>query len=130
MIGLGEINYRISVWESGLMIAVAVIYDLVQIALTWLLGWIGVGFIGSWLMTIWAGMTFGLWFTLKGASIISGKRAAALGIGAIIEAIPLLNALPGWTVSVIISLSVTRAEDFLAGSALPIAPLAKKVLRR
>ena len=112
------------------MIAVAVIYDLVQIALTWLLGWIGVGFIGSWLMTIWAGMTFGLWFTLKGASIISGKRAAALGIGAIIEAIPLLNALPGWTVSVIISLSVTRAEDFLAGSALPIAPLAKKVLRR
>ncbi|MBI2097836.1 MAG: hypothetical protein HYT46_02815, partial [Candidatus Vogelbacteria bacterium] len=104
MIGFGEIHYRISAIESGLMIAVAIIYDLVQIALTWL-------FIGSWLMTIWAGMTFGLWFTLKGASIISGRRAASLGIGAIIEAIPLLNALPGWTVSVIISLSVTRAED-------------------
>lgn len=130
MFGLGDTHYRISAFESGLMIAVAVIYDLIQIALTWLLGWLGIGFIGSWLMTLWAGMTFGLWFTLKGASIISGKRAASLGIGAIIEVIPLLNALPGWTVSVIISLSVTRAEDILAGSSLPIAPIAKKVMRR
>ncbi|MBI4135954.1 MAG: hypothetical protein HY481_00150 [Candidatus Vogelbacteria bacterium] len=130
MIGLGEINYRISIWESGLMVAVAVIYDLVQITLTWLLGWIGIGFIGSWLMTLWAGMTFGLWFTLKGASIMSGKRAASFGIGAIIEAIPLLNTLPGWTVSVIISLSVTRAEDILASSALPIAPLVKKLVKK
>lgn len=114
MIGLGDIHYRINIFESGLMIAVAVIYDLVQIALTWILGWIGIGFIGSWLITIWAAMTFGLWFTLKGASIMSGKRAASLGFGTLIEAIPLLNSLPGWTVSTIISLSATRAEDVLA----------------
>jgi len=127
MIGLGEIHYRISAIEGGLMITVAMIYDLIQIALTWLLGWIGIGFIGSWLMTIWATMTFGLWFTLKGASIINGKRAATMGLGTLIEAIPLINSLPGWTVSTIISLSVTRAEDILAGSALPIAPLAKRL---
>ncbi|MBI2100643.1 MAG: hypothetical protein HYT47_01320 [Candidatus Vogelbacteria bacterium] len=113
MMGGGKIQYRIPVWESSLMIAVAVIYDLVQIALTWLLGWLGLGFIGAWLMTLWAGLTFGLWFTLKGASIMNGRRAASFGLGAIIEAIPLLNALPGWTVSTIISLSVTRAEDIL-----------------
>lgn len=130
MLGLGDTQYRISAFESGLMIAVAVIYDLIQIALTWTLGWIGIGFIGSWLMTLWGGMTFGLWFTLKGASIMSGRRAAALGLGAILEVIPLLNALPGWTVSVIIGLSVTRAEDILAGASLPLAPLAKKVVKR
>lgn len=130
MLGFGETHYRISAFESALMVAVAVFYDLVQFALTWLLGWIGLGFIVSWLMTIWAGLTFGLWFTLKGASIMSGRRAAALGVGTIIEIIPILNFLPGWTVSVIISLSVTRAEDFLAGSALPIAPLAKKIIKR
>ena len=118
MIGLDEIHYRISAIESGLMIAVAVIYDLIQVAMTWILGWIGIGFIGAWLMTIWATMTFGLWFTLKGASIMSGKRAATLGLGALIEAIPLLNSLPGWTVSTIISLSVTRAEDII-GKKIP-----------
>ena len=129
MIGTGEIHYRISAIESGLMIAVAVIYDLVQIAMTWVLGWIGIGFIGAWLMTIWATKTFGLWFTLKGASIMSGKRAAAMGLGALIEAIPLLNSLPGWTVSTITSLSVSRAEYILAGSASPISGVAQKMIK-
>ncbi|MEK7209090.1 MAG: hypothetical protein AAB677_02425 [Patescibacteria group bacterium] len=129
MIGLSGIHYRIGTIESGLMIAVAVIYDVIQIALTWLLGWIGIGFIGSWLMTIWATMTFGLWFTLKGASIMSGKRAATLGIGTLIEAIPLLNSLPGWTVSTIVSLSVTRAEDILASSSSPIAGTVSKMIK-
>ncbi len=129
MIGLGEVEYRISSWESAAMVTIAVIYDIVQIALTWTLDWIGVGWIGSGLVTIWATMTFGLWFTLKGASIISGKRAASLGIGTLIEAIPLLNALPGWTVSTLIGLSVTRAEDILAHSGSPLAGVAKKGLK-
>lgn len=130
MIGTGEIHYRISAIESGLMIAVAVIYDLIQAALVWILGWVGVGFIGAWLVTIWATMTFGLWFTLKGASIMSGKRAATLGLGTLIEAMPLLNSLPGWTVSTIISLFVTRAEDILASSASPMAGAVQKMIKK
>lgn len=130
MIGFGEIHYRIPSWEAALMITVALIYDVIQIVLVWILGWVGIGFIGAWLVTIWATLTFGLWLTLKGASIMSGKRAAALGIGALIEVIPLVNSLPGWTVAVVSAILVTRAKDLLSQSDSPLAPTAGKTLKR
>ena len=96
------------------MVILAIVYDVVQIALTWLLGWIAIGFVASWLMTIWAFLTFGVWFAIKGVSIMRSKRVGTFGLGAVIELIPGLASLPGWTVMVATAILTTRAEDFLA----------------
>ncbi len=104
--------YRIPAWEAVMMLIIAGIFDIAQIVLVAVLGWIGgVGFIAPWIFTVLGGLIFGVWFTVKGASIINGRRATSFGLGAIIEAIPGLNALPGWTVAVGLALTATRAED-------------------
>ncbi|MFZ2484532.1 MAG: hypothetical protein WAX80_01120 [Minisyncoccia bacterium] len=77
----------------ALMICVALFYD----ALQWLLGWIFMG----WLVTIFAGLTFYVWFKTKGMSFMKPKRFAAFGGSFIIELIPIVgDILPTWTASV------------------------------
>lgn len=75
------------------MIVVALFFDVLQ----WFLTFVFMG----WLASIFAFLTFYVWFKLYGISFMTPKRAMAMGAGFIIELIPILNILPGWTVVVI-----------------------------
>jgi hypothetical protein len=103
---------RIGVFTSGLMIAVALIYDGAQ-ALVELLTFGFLGWLINPLITTWSLFTFGTWFNLKGVSFIKPGRALTFGVTTLVEFIPFLNDLPTWTFSVIISLAQVYAEDVL-----------------
>lgn len=76
------------------MVAVALFYDVLQ----WLLGWILMG----WLASIFAGLTFYVWFKMKGMSFMKPKRFAAFGGSFIIELIPIVgDILPTWTAAIV-----------------------------
>lgn len=79
------------------MVSVALFYDAVQgiINLIPILGQILSG-----LISMFAFLTFYLWFKLKGLNFVTPKRAAYLGGGLLIELIPILNILPAWTLAV------------------------------
>jgi hypothetical protein len=76
------------------MVSVALFYDFLQIPLTPI-------FMG-WLVSIFAGLTFYVWFKMRGVSFMSPKRAGILGGGFIIELVPLLNVLPAWALAVVL----------------------------
>ena len=57
----------------------------------------------GWLVGIFAGLTFWLWFKIKGISFMKPKRFAAFGTASLIEMIPipLVASLPAWTAAVL-----------------------------
>lgn len=76
-----------------LMVSVALFYD----ALQWLLGWIFMG----WLVSIFAWLTFYVWFKTRGMSFMTPKRLATFGGSFIIELIPIVgDVLPTWTAAI------------------------------
>ncbi len=62
-----------------------------------------VGWVINAFLTIIIFLTFFMWFKMKGIKFNSPRKLATLPIGLIIELIPYINILPGWTVSVIIN---------------------------
>jgi hypothetical protein len=105
---------RISKSTSGLMIAVAVLFDVANglINLVPIAGQILSDFV-----TIVAYGTFWLWFTILGISMIDPKKALRFfGTGGI-EMIPVINALPALTLGVFLTISMVKLED--KGIALP-----------
>ncbi|MFA6253765.1 MAG: hypothetical protein WC640_00670 [Candidatus Paceibacterota bacterium] len=120
---------RINFFVSGLMIAVALIYDGLQA----LIELITLGFLG-WLINpiidLWAFLTFFTWFTLQGASFARPSKALTLGATSIIEIIPFFNDLPTWTAGVIIMIAQTYAEDVLASVSPGTAQALGKVLNK
>ena len=77
----------------ALMISVALFFD----ALQWLLAFIFMG----WLVTIFAGLTFYVWFKIRGMSFMKPKRFATFGGSFIVELIPVIgDVLPTWTASI------------------------------
>jgi len=114
---------RIGVFTSGLMIAVALIYDGAQA----LIELITFGF-GGWIINpiinIWSLMTFYTWFKLNGISYNKLSKISTLGVPAFMEMLPFINSLPAWTASVIISLFMTYAEDIVA----KVSPTGAKAL--
>jgi len=91
----------------GLMVVVALFYDIVQIGLSTLplAGWII-----SPLVSVFAFLTFYVWFKTYGRNFMTPKRALAMGGGAIIEMIPILNILPAWTMAVLFLIGLEKAE--------------------
>ena len=61
----------------GLMAGVALLYDVIQI----LLSWIGIG----WLIIPIFYLHYWLWFGMHGVKFFTAKRARSLGIGALLE---------------------------------------------
>ncbi len=97
-----------------LMVSVAFFYD----ALQWLLGWIFMG----WLVTIFAGLTFYVWFKSKGMSFMKPKRFAAFGGSFIVEFIPVIgDILPAWTAAI-----VYLALDSKIKKVAPVLDIMKK----
>jgi hypothetical protein len=108
---MGEVRYRVSGVSMGFMIAIAAIFDLLQFLLTLTV----IGSLLAWLVTVFAGMIFFVWFLILGINYFSGKKAAAK-VGTILstsvlEFIPILNALPTITIGVITIALVSRMED-------------------
>ena len=82
-----------------LMITVALFFDLLQFLFAFIYM--------DWLVGIFAGLTFWLWFYMKGVkiSLKSPKRLAGFSITAILEMIPIpfVASLPTWTAFVVIT---------------------------
>lgn len=74
------------------MLAVALFFDALQTLLAFIFM--------DWLVSIFAGLTFYLWFKIKGMSFMKPKRLAAFGGASLVEMIPALAVLPAWTASI------------------------------
>ncbi len=91
---------RISKKQAVALMIVALVFDILSLIpvvnwIVWILNWI----------------IFPLWFKLQGVSYIKGKRLALAGLSSIIEIIPILSILPGYTVSMIFMIRNVRHED-------------------
>lgn len=118
-----------------LIISVAVFFDLVQ-ALIDVFHFIPVvgnifAMVATWLVSAVAFFIFWFWFMLYGVHFNTTKRVASMGGGFLIELIPVLNALPAWTLAVILVILTARmpkiAQTFTPAGipklAIPINPL-------
>lgn len=79
------------------------------------------------LISVWAWLTFYVWFKIHGVSFMNAKRFAVLNGGALIEMIPIVNSLPAWTLAVFLLIATTRAEELLE-KAGPLGTIASKAL--
>ena len=99
-------NQEISKITMWAMIAVALFFDGIQAGVAWIYFIPFVGFILAWVIStgvsIFAFLTFFLWFHLAGLKFNS--KIAATTVGAFfIELIPGLSALPAWTLSIVLT---------------------------
>jgi|GEM_PF-3605524 hypothetical protein len=101
---------RVSVAEMGLMIAVAIVFDLIDLAID-LLSLGTVGAIISPFLTVFAYLIFGFWFLYKGIPIGTPKNFIAFNGSLLIELIPYLGDLPVLTGAVVRILIMVRLED-------------------
>jgi len=96
----------------ALMICTALFFDVLQ----FLLGFIYMG----WVVGIFAGMTFWLWFRLSGVPIGFGspKRMAGFAGASIVEMvpIPLLASLPAWTALVATLALKNKLQEIVPGA--------------
>ena len=101
------------------MVAVASLYDLAQIGVNALQGLnailpgLGVVLVYAFgiPLTIWAWLTFYLWFKLHGVSFMQPKRFAIMGLAGLADTI--VSALPAWIAAVVLIIATTRAEELL-----------------
>jgi len=95
---------------TTLMIGTAVLVDGTQFLLT-------IVFIGpfvNWLISIFAWMTFFLWFIIKGVKFTSNpKRVFTFMGGSLIEVIPVIATLPAWTLTITITILTIKVEEKL-----------------
>lgn len=99
---------RISKTTGILMLIVAVFFDLLNAGVNLIPV---AGQIMAELITIFAYCCLWFWFSLKGVSLVSKKRAFRFFGASIIEIIPILNVLPGITLSVFLTIAQVQLED-------------------
>lgn len=123
-----EKRQRISNIKWILMVAVAVVIDGLQFLLNFIpiLGWFFVS-----LISVFAWLTFFVWFKFNGISFLEGKRAilkfASLFGVSIIEIFPLLNDLPAWTAYTVLMFFIIRGEDMLYNSSIELIGARKRL---
>lgn len=98
---------------AAAMITLALVADVIGA----LLGLIG----ASILIVIPFWIIMYLWFTLLGISLMNARRLGTAITGSVIEMIPVLNILPGFTVAIIAIIIMIKSEDKL-GITLPTSP--------
>jgi hypothetical protein len=99
---------RISNLNAGLMVIVALLFDLV-----------GVVPVLNIVTEFIALLIFGLWFFFLGVGFMNPRRFATVLIATVIELIPIVSILPGLTVAVIITIVTVRSEDKLKSVIVP-----------
>jgi hypothetical protein len=98
---------RISAATGAFMLIMALLFDFLQ----FIVGFIPV--IGQVIGTVLgaaAGGTFWFWFKIKGVELWN-KKGATLGLGALVEVIPVLGMLPAWTLAVSRTITLSRISD-------------------
>lgn len=95
-----------------LMIGTAIFYDVLQILFGLILGATGIGAplvpVFDNAINIVALLTFSVWFWAKGRSFFRGRKKALRLIAMGTEVLPLV---PGWTVSVWVTVKMLQSED-------------------
>ncbi len=86
----------------ALMSGVALLFDVIS----------AIPLIGN-LLGILAGLTFYLWFKKYGIHFNTPTRAITMIVTFIIEALPVVSALPAWTALVLITILSHKAEEKL-----------------
>ncbi len=98
---------RIDNITAGFMIAVAIIFDLLSL----------IPFVNI-VVDVAAVLLYGIWFAIKGVGFINPRRFATMMVTVIIEAIPAISFLPGFTIAIIVTILMIKSEDRL-GISLP-----------
>jgi hypothetical protein len=107
---MNEERHRIKIHTAIAMVTLAILFDLLQLLL------IAVPLVGA-VMSSFVSFVppflFFLWFKLVGVTYLDRgmQKVAASAFGMLIEYLPLVNALPGWTISVILTILIVRRED-------------------
>lgn len=94
--------------DTMLMTGTALFFDLLQ----WLLNFVAL----HWVVTIFAYMTFFLWFYMKGIKIFTPKKLAVATGGFVVEAIPIISALPTITAMVVATIINTKGQKILSSA--------------
>lgn len=109
-----EKKQRISTLTAMLMIALAIFFDLLQIAGSFFIPLLGLGLVICWAVSFISFVTFGLWFAFQGVNPGDKNFAVRMLIymsSVIVELTPFIDALPAITLGVIALIVLTRAED-------------------
>ena len=93
-------------------IALAVLVDIIVL----LIDLTAVGAIVTPVISVIAWLTFYLLFKRRGVHFNSPKRVLSMGGGFLIELLPIINILPGWTVAVILVIGTTKLPAHLGGT--------------
>ncbi len=102
---------RLDPTSVTLMVSVAILYDICQVGLNFIPV---VGWILSSLLGIFAWLTFYIWTSIKGWGLSDTVKKWFVQIGLrSLDVIPVGNALPLSTVSVLLQISFLKAEDTL-----------------
>lgn len=92
----------------ALMVGTALFFDGFQTLLNFILM--------GWLVTPLAFLTFYLWFRMKGVNFASAKRAGTMGLGFLIEIMPIINTLPAWTLAVVLIILDIKKKELVGNS--------------
>ncbi|KND48538.1 MAG: hypothetical protein AB200_02310 [Parcubacteria bacterium C7867-005] len=94
-----------------MMGSLALAFDLIQagieimndfFALTFVLVPLSIiGWLVNLFISVFALLTLLLWFKLEGLKLLEKKNVISVSITSFIETVPMLNALPGWTILVL-----------------------------
>ncbi|MEX0652177.1 MAG: hypothetical protein WD509_01255 [Candidatus Paceibacterota bacterium] len=103
-------NPRISNLLAVVLITIAIFVDITQ-ALLSVIGFLILGVALNTLISACMTMFFGIVFIMNGVSFFSSRRLAVTGTALLIEAIPLLNNLPTWTMYTVVAVKNVRKED-------------------
>lgn len=111
----GKDNKNLGILSIIMMVLVALVFDLVSGILT-LIGIVTMGilelpayFLQIILNFIAAGI-FAFWFWYLGFGLVSPKRLIAPAFGLLVEFMPLIRILPGFTIAVVGSIIVIKLE--------------------
>ncbi len=122
-------NPKIDNITATLMISTAVLVDGIQAFLTMIF----IGPFVNWLISIFAWMTFFLWFMLKGIKFTNNpKKLFTLAGGSLLEAIPIIASFPIWTLTISTTIFMERAEKKLKSTlgkdlGTPISKIIKNI---
>jgi len=132
-------EHRITKTTGGLMMSVALVIDGIQL-LVGLLHFIpaignAIAAIINIIISFFAAGLFLLWFRIKGVKVIFGKKMgtkmASTIVSLIIEMIPVVKLLPGWTFWVWRMLVISRVQETkIVQTANPQRSLRRRVRRK
>lgn len=104
-------SYRITWVVGGFMLALAIVLDLLQTFFTLSVFLI----LGTFMVSFMYFAIFGTWLAIIKVPPLGGRytgtKLASMLVGTVVELVPVINALPAMTISILVIILVTRHED-------------------